>query len=587
MGERKGNFGLFQSHLYRTIGESFSDAGGSIMEKYCIGIDFGTLSGRALLVRLNDGKEMAVAVMDYPHGVMMESLPSGKSLPANFALQHPGDYLIVLEHIVPDVLNKTGIKPHQILGLGIAVTSSTILPVTEDGTPLCLLPDYHDESHSWVKLWKHHGAQKEALELNRFLETHYPDLAIQFGASSAERLLPKVLEVKRQSPKVYQYTYAFIEVADWLTWQLTGKLQRSAPIAGYKAMWRKETGYLTAELLAEIDDDYREIIPTKLKGDIIPLGRAGQITPKMANTLGLSPKTVIATGYIDAHASALGAGVCKPGNLAMVMGTTACHMLMDEKLELVEGMSGAVQDGIIPGFYGYEGGQAAVGDLFQWYVDRALPKEYWDKAISSELNSYDYLEKLATEIPFGQSGLLALDWWNGNRSILNNANLSGLILGLTTQTKPEEIYLALLESTAFGARRIMESFQEKNLKVDSITVCGGLPRKNELLMEIYANVTNRTIEVASSKFTSALGMAIVAAVAVGEGAGGYDDLREATEKMTKKPLKSYHPKPDIAQIYECLYGEYKKLHDYFGKDATQIMESLRKLKVRGDGNLPD
>lgn len=553
------------------------------MEKYCIGIDFGTQSGRALLVRLHDGEEVAVSVMEYEHGVMTQELPSGIQLPTNFALQHPGDYFKVLKYIVSEVLEKGGVNPEQVLGLGIAVTSSTILPVMEDGTPLCFLPDYQDDPHSWIKLWKHHGAQREAVELDEFLQENAPEISIQFGASSAERLLPKVLEVKRRSPQVYHQAYSFMEVADWIVWRLTGKQQRSAPIAGYKSMWRKETGYLSSDLLEVINPDYGDIIRTKLPGEVVPMGAAGLLLPEMAKLLGLSQKTVVTTGYIDAHSSVLGAGVCGPGELVMVMGTTSCHILLNERLELVEGMSGAVQDGIIDGFYAYESGQSSVGDQFQWFMDNAVPERYAEEARIQGLSLFNYLEGLAQNVPMGRSGLLALDWWNGNRSVLNDATLSGVIVGLTTETKPEEIYMALLESTAFGARQIMESFQEKGLEVNTIRVCGGLPRKNQLLMEIYASVTNRTIEVAHSRFTSALGMAICVAAAVGPERGGYVDICEATRRMTKAPAKRYHPDPQIAETYDALYGEYKKLHDHFGRGSTDVMRRLRLLSSeRGD-----
>lgn len=552
--------------------------GGLLIDKYCIGLDFGTQSGRALLVRIRDGHEMAVSVKEYEHGVMAEELPSGQQLPPDYALQHPVDYLNVLKHIILDVMEKGGIGPEQVLGLGIATTSSTILPVSEDGTPLCFFDSYADDPHSYIKLWKHHGAQREALELNSFLSENDADLTAQFGASSVERLLPKALETKRKSPHVYAGTFAFVEVADWLVWHLTGNLRRSAPIAGYKSIWRKETGYLTPELLAEIDEGYAAVIRHKLPGEILPMGSAGNLTQEMAQQLGLTSSTVVSTGYIDAHSAVLGAGVNRPGRLVMVMGTTSCHMLLHTDLALVEGMSGAIKDGIVEGFYAYESGQSSVGDQFNWFVENALPHHYQKEAEAKGISVYEHLDLLARKIPLGCTGLLALDWWNGNRSVLNNAGLSGTIVGLTTQSKPEEIYLALLESTAFGARMIMESFQAKGLAVDSICVCGGLPRKNPLLMEIYASVTNRTIEVAHSEYTSALGAAVCAAAAINPEVG-YRNIHIAVEKMTKNPVQTYEPDPEIARVYDVLYEEYSKLHDYFGRGGTDVMQLLRKLKA--------
>lgn len=545
------------------------------MEKYTLGIDFGTQSGRAIVVRLSDGLEMAVSVLEYPHGVMTEELVTGEKLPASFALQHPQDYLTVLATIIPEALSKAQISAEQVVGLGIAVTSSTILPVLADGTPLCFLPEFARDPHSWIKLWKHHGAQPEALELDQFLQEHAPGLSAQFGGTSAERLLPKAVEVKRKSPNVYAKTYAFLEVADWLVWQLTGELQRSAPIAGYKSMWRKSTGYLTPKLLDKINLDFAEVIEEKLPGDVISMGLAGMLLPKFAKQYGLKKNTRVATGYIDAHSAVLGSGICEVGRLVMVMGTTTCHLLLSEELALVEGMSGAVHSGIVNELYAYESGQSSVGDQFAWFVENCVPQAYVEMGESTGLGIFGYLEKLARNLSRGQTGLLALDWWNGNRSILNNASLSGLLLGLTTRTKPEEIYLALLESTAFGAKQIMDSFLDNGLTVDTICVCGGLPRKNELLMQIYADVMNRTIEVAQSKYTSALGAAIWAAVAAGPNLGGYATVNEATQMMTSAPVKRYKPQPEIVKRYEKYYAYYKQVHDYFGREAVTLMESLK------------
>ena len=273
-------------------------------------------------------------------------------------------------------------------------------------------------------------------------------------------------------------------------------------------MWRKETGILEPKLLKEMDDSFTHIIQEKLPGDVIPLGYAGTILPDVARRIGLHPGTIAAAGYIDAHSAVPGCGVTEAGRLVMVMGTSSCHMLLSEKFELVEGMSGVVQDGIIDGLYGYESGQSSVGDIFQWFVTNALPEEYKKTAESYGVTAYEYLETLAQKLTLGRTGLLALDWWNGNRSILNDSTLSGMIVGLSTLTRPEEIYLALIESTAFGARRIIESYETQGLDVNSICVCGGLPRKCNLLVQVYANVTKRTIEVVHSDLTSALGMSM-------------------------------------------------------------------------------
>ena len=546
-------------------------------EKYALGMDFGTQSGRAVLVRLQDGEEVAVSVCSYQHGVMDRFLPSGKALPSNFALQHPMDYLQVLEYNISEILRMAAVPVHQVVAVGIATTSSTIMPVFEDGTPLCFAAEFADDPHSWVKLWKHHGAHQEASELDEFLQTTAPILAKQFGASSSERMLPKILEVKRRSPQIYERAFTFVELSDWLIWQLTGTLQRSAPVAGYKAMWQAKKGYLDLESLKSISSDYADIIHRKLPGPVIGLGYAGNILPHMAEKFGLHPETAVATGHIDAHAALLGCGVTQPGTLVMVMGTSTCHLLLDEKLELVEGMSGAVQNGIIGGFYAYESGQSSVGDQFHWFVTQSVPSGYEETAKQQNLNVYEYLEKLARELSLGRTGLLALDWWNGNRSVLNDSTLSGLLIGLTAQTKPEEIYLALLESTAFGARRIVESFEEAGLGVEKLCACGGLPRRNELLVQVYANVMKRPIEVAQSDYTSALGMAMWAGVAAGSKRGGYDNIEHAVKAMAPRAGTTYCPDPQVSDVYDLLYEEYKTLYDYFGRGGNGVMRLLGAL----------
>ncbi|NLJ81024.1 MAG: ribulokinase [Firmicutes bacterium] len=548
-------------------------------DKYVIGLDFGTQSGRGVLVRLSDGAEIAVSVSGYSRGVVTETLPNGPELPPGFALQHPEDYLGALEFIIKELLGKTGISESRIMGIGVAATSCTILPALKDGASLCSLKEYASDPHSWAKLWKHHGALQEAAELNQFLIENAPHLALQFGANSAERMLPKILEIKRHSPQVYEAAYTFVELADWIVWKLTGRLQRSAPIAGYKTLWRKETGYLDPKMLTVIDEDYRDIIKNKLPGPVIPMGLAGTISPAVSNKLGLDPATAVATGHIDAHAAVLGSGVAGPGTVVMVMGTSSCHLLLDERLGLAEGMSGAVKDGIVEGYYAYESGQSSVGDQFQWFVEQAVPGSYQNAAREAGKDIFGYLEEMAWQLPLGKTGLLALDWWRGNRSVLNNASLTGLIIGLTMETKPEEIYLALLESTAFGARRIIESFKERGLAVEQIRACGGLPKKNKLLAQIYADVMKCPIEIAASDYTSALGMAMWAGVAAGPEKGGYENIEAAVEKMAPQAVTTYYPCPERKLDYDSLYQEYRRLYDYFGRGGNKVMERLQARKL--------
>src|SRR5690625_4036209 len=299
----------------------------------------------------------------------------------------------------------------------------------------------------------------------------------------------------------------------------------------------------------------------------------------MAEKIGLNEGTAISVGNVDAHVSVPAMGVTEPGKMVLTMGTSICHLLLGDEEKEVEGMCGVVEDGIIPGFYGYEAGQPAVGDIFAWYVDEGVP-EYVEKAArESNQNVHQWLEEKAQAYEPGETGLLALDWWNGNRSVLVDTDLSGLLIGMTLQTKPEEIYRALLEATAFGTREIIESFTQNGLPVEELYVCGGLPHKNKLLMQIYADVTNLEIKVADSFQTPALGAAMFGAVAAGQGVGGYDSIVEASENMARIKEETIKPIKENAEVYQRLYQEYSKLHDYFGRKENDVMKRLKSIRT--------
>ena len=298
----------------------------------------------------------------------------------------------------------------------------------------------------------------------------------------------------------------------------------------------------------------------------------------MAKVTGLNAGMAVAVGNVDAHVSVPAMGVAEPGKLVMTMGTSICSLLLGEEEKEVEGMCGVVEDGIIPGFYGYEAGQPAVGDIFAWYVDHAVP-DYVEKAAREEgVNVHQWLEKKAADYQPGETGLLALDWWNGNRSVLVDTDLSGLLLGMTLQTKPEEIYRTLLESTAFGTRKIVDAFTNSGLAVNELYVCGGLPHKNQLLMQIYADVTNRVIKVADSFQTPALGAAMFGAVAAGAANGGFDSILDATKKMARIKDEVITPIPENVAVYEKIYQEYANLHEYFGRGENDVMKRLRAIR---------
>lgn len=556
-------------------------------KKYAIGVDYGTQSGRAVLVDLSDGSEVADHVTSYPHHVIDEVLPgSGVRLEPDWALQHPLDYIEVLRKSVPAVLKQSGVRPADVIGIGIDFTACTMLPVNERGEPLCTLPQYRENPHSWVKLWKHHAAQDEANQINEIAAERGEKWLARYGGKiSSEWMLAKVWQILNEAPEIYEKTDLFLEATDWVVYQLTGKFTRNSCTAGYKAIWHKQEGYPSQDYFKALDPRLEHLIDTKLRGEISPLGtKAGELTEAMAALTGLEAGTAVAVGTVDAHAAVPGIGVVTPGKLVMAMGTSICHMLLGTEEKTVEGMCGVVEDGIIPGYYGYEAGQSAVGDIFEWYVEEAVPAYVKEAAEREGVHVHEWLENKAAQLKPGQTGLLALDWWNGNRSVLVDADLTGVIVGFNLLTKPEEIYRTLLEATAFGTRKIIDAFQANGVAVEELYACGGLPQKNQLLMQIYADVTNREIKVAASKQTPAVGAAMYGAVAAGAARGGYDSIVEAAKQMARVQEETFKPIPENAAIYEKLYQEYVRLHDYFGRGDNDVMKRLKAMKEEASRN---
>lgn len=378
---------------------------------------------------------------------------------------------------------------------------------------------------------------------------------------------------------MYDRADLFLEATDWVIAQMTGTIIRNSCTAGYKSIWHKQKGYPSKDFFKALDPRLEKLASTKLRGEIVPLGtRAGGLTEEMAEKMGLLPGIAVAVGNVDAHAAAPGVGVVTPGKLVMAMGTSICHVVLGEEEKEVEGMCGVVEDGIIPGYYGYEAGQSAVGDIFAWFVKNGVSAEVEAAAEGAGVNIHQFLEEKAAAYKPGETGLLALDWMNGNRSVLVDTDLSGLILGLTLHTKPEEIYRTLLEATAFGTRKIIDAFNDNGIKIEEVYACGGLPQKNKLLMQIYADVTNLEIKVSAASQTPALGAAMFAAVAAGEEMGGFDTVKEAAETMSRVRDETFKPIPENHQVYQKLYEEYTQLHDYFGRGENNVMKRLRALK---------
>jgi L-ribulokinase len=552
---------------------------------YVVGVDFGTASGRAVLVDCADGRELATASYPYANGVIDERLPEPHDhirLEPDWALQDPEDYLRTFEHAVPRVLVESGIDAGQVIGIGIDFTSCTMLPTTADGTPLCMLEELRGEPHAWVKLWKHHAAQPEADRINSLAaEREEPWLARYGGKISSEWFFAKALQILDEAPELYDRAERLIEAADWVVWQLAGTENRNSCTAGYKAMWSKRDGFPGNAYFAALDPRFEHVVDEKMSRTLLPPGsRAGVLTGRAAALTGLRAGTPVAVANVDAHVSAPAATVTEPGSMVVIMGTSNCHILLGDELAFVEGMCGAVEDGVVPGLIGYEAGQSGVGDIFAWFADRAVPPEYHEAAERQGEDVHRILEQEAAKLRPGESGLLALDWWNGNRSVLVDADLSGLLVGMTLATKAPDVYRALLEATAYGTRVIVEAFESAGVPVTRIVACGGLPERNELLMQIYADVTGRAFSVAASAQTPALGAAMFAAVAAGAEAGGYDSIVEASRRMAHLSEHAYEPIDAHHAVYSDLYDQYVLLHDLFGRDADGVMKSLKRIRDR-------
>ena len=552
------------------------------MTKYAIGVDFGTESGRAILVDVADGREVATSVYPYSHGVIDERLPnSSVRLEPDWALQDPEDYLRTFRVTIPAVLKESGVDQADVIGLGVDFTACTMLPVKADGTPLCMLPEFREQPHAWVKLWKHHSAQPEADKINATARIMNQGWLNRYGGKiSSEWFFSKVLQILDEAPEIYQAADRLLEATDWVVWQLTGVETRNSCTAGYKALWSKREGFPDKSYFKALDSRLENVVDEKMTRAIQPIGnRAGGLTEQTAKWTSLKPGTAVAIANVDAHVAVPAATVTEPGRMVMIMGTSICHMVLGDEEHIVPGICGYVEDGIIPGFFGYEAGQSCVGDHFAWFVENCVPAAYEREALALGMGIHQLLEQKAAKLKPGESGLLALDWWNGNRSVLVDVDLTGLLLGATLATRPEEIYRALIEATAYGTRVIVDSFQENGVPIRELVACGGLPEKNNLLMQIYSDVTGREIKVTTSKQTPALGSAMFGAVAAGKSAGGYDSIYAAAQKMAHLKDETFKPIPKNQIVYEKLFSEYLRLHDYFGRGANNVMKTLKQIKV--------
>lgn len=541
------------------------------MSQYSIGVDFGTLSARALLVDVSDGAELAQSEFVYPHAVMTDNDFCGVHLLKTDAFQHPQDYLDAFAYVVRDVTEKSGVNPCDIAGIGIDFTSCTPMPVKADGTPLCFLEEFKNEPQSYVKLWKHHSAEKEAEEITRLALDRGEEWLESYGGKvSSEWLFPKLLEIYRKAPKVYAECDMYMEAADWLVFKLTGNNIRSSCMAGYKGLWNKSTAYPSNKFWAEIDEGFGDIIGTRISENVKPAGtKAGEINEYASHLTGLAPGTAVAVPLIDAHTALPASGIVDGGKLMIIAGTSSCHIVMSETENKVKGICGSVADGIVPGFVAYEAGQAGVGDSFDWFVKNCVPPAYYDAAKEKGMGVFDYLTQKAEELAVGESGLLALDWWNGNRTPYADYDLTGTIIGLNLQTKPEEIYRAIIESTAYGTKQIVDLYEANGVEINEIYISGGISQKNSFMMQMYADVLGKEVKISSCSQAGAKGSAVFAAFA----GACFADIASSADIISEKAEKTYFPIEENTKKYQLLYKQYLMLSEYFSQN--DIMKKIK------------
>ena len=537
------------------------------MSGYAIGIDFGTESGRAALVDLSNGDVLATAAVGYPSGVIDETLPStGERLPPDWALQDPDDWVTVVEQAIPKVLKESGVDKDEVVGLGVDFTSCTVLPITSDGVPLCTLEQWRARRHAWPKLWKHHSAQPVADRLNEVaLERGEPFLERYGGRISSEWYFPKLIEVWLEDREIYDECDGFIEATDWIVWWLSGIECRQTATAGFKAMWSPDEGLPPTEYFTAAYPDFDR--PSEKLGDkFVPLGtKAGTLRPEVAKRIGLPESVAVAVGNVDAWVSVPGVGVVDPGCFVVVIGTSICDMIVHPEETRLPGITGVVKDGILPGLYGYEAGQAAVGDMLAWFVEN----------LAQDAGAYAQLEEAAARMEPGETGLVALDWWNGNRTILADADLTGAILGLGLQTTREQIYRALLESIAFGSRRIMDNFEEHGLVLSEIVACGGIAERSPLMMQLLADTSGRLVHVPEVSEIPARGAALFGALA----AGVFDDIGSAIEATRPKKVRTYEPDLTAKKTYDRVYEIYRTLYEMLGRTEVRLLHDLKRIRT--------
>ncbi len=547
-------------------------------KRYSLGVDFGSLSVRAVLFDISNGEYICCEEAAYEHGIIEDVHPvTGEPLPYLTALQIPEDFIKGLEQSVKGVVQKAGIDSEEIVAMSVDATSCSLIPLDRNYQPLCLQKEFKASRHSYIKMWKQHTAAKEAEEITG----KAGEEGERFGGRIfSEWAIPKILETLREDPKVYEAAYRFMETGDWIVRILTGEESMSRCSAGFKFMWKPDVGYPKKEFFAKLDQGLENLEEKLIPYDrVLPLDAcAGFVSEEGARLTGLRVGTPVAPMRIDAHSSVVGVGGHEPGIMVMIAGTGMGMILQGREEHAFPGLNGVCYGSVVPDCFGYESGLSSCGDLFQWFADQCVPASYIREAGERGMTVLGYLTERLKRYRPGETGLLALDWWNGNRSILVDDALSGVILGLTLQTKPEEILRALFEATGFSAKLIIDEHKKNGVEVNGLIAVGGIAEKNPVLIQIYADIMGCPIAVPKVKQACALGSAIYGAVAAGRERGGYDTLEEAIENMACKEAEHYLPDKKNHEIYEKLFEEYRILHDYFGRGDNDVLKRLMAVK---------
>ena len=549
---------------------------------YVFGFDFGTLSCRLVAVNLENGSLAGSVMLEYPHGVITSTLPETDiMLPPEWALQHPCDWITACTTLSREMLKQTGIRGCEVKSIGIDFTSCTLVPLMADGSVLCMHEHYKNRPHAWPKLWKHHGAQKCAEDMEIWAKQHTTWLKDYFGSNvSSEWAFPKILQIVREDYECYKATDIYIEALDFIPFVLSGNITRCTAGLGVNAFWVKGKGYPDTNFFEAMDPRFAGVVSEKMRGKEVIVGEAiGKLKPEMADLMGLTPETVICSGHSDGAVAGCGAGATESGDMLLVMGTSTCHQMVCKDYYAFDGVCAIAGDGMVPGSYGYESGQPASGDVLQWFAGNCMPEKYTEEAARRGISSLKLLDEKAAVLKPGENGLIALDWLNGNRSILSNYNLSGLIIGLTLATKCEEIYRSLVEANLFGSRRIIENYRTNNITIKRIFAVGSLAGKSPFVMQLLADILGDNVFVPKVDNVPAMGSAVCAAAALGAENGGFATVQDAAAALIPKERLEYKPNKENHKIYNELYAYYNKLHDSFGFNDS-FMRELKNIRNR-------